>query len=404
MSVVQVVESIVAVDVSEADTATVRRVLDWWRQVRNWGDAVEVACAARLNELVEAEPSLFPERVVADAARVSMNESVRRFDRVKTTTACPELGEVLAAGATSGGHIDVVTGALRGLTSQQERAVVARGAELAAAAAELSRDEFARHVSRCVKQVCADDGVSRLDRQRRHARLRTWTDRDTGMWCLKGEFDPETGARLAARLRAEVEARFHQRTPDTAPDDPVAKQHHLAALALVGLIDGKAGKRGRTELVVVVDAKTLVHGEHPDTFVDVGIDIDLPIETIRRFACDADVFVPVLSAANGINLYHGRNVRVATPEQRRLLRLMYPTCMMPDCAVPFDACQIHHFDFYGRDFGLTNIDRMGPLCRRHHHGAHEGGIQLALDHYRNLTITYPDGTIRTHPPPARKAA
>jgi hypothetical protein len=404
MSMVSLVERIVAVDVSEADTNTVRAVLDWWRQVRNWGDSIEVACANRLNELATVEPSIFPERVVADVTRVSMNEAVRRFDRAKTTTAISELGTALQDGSTSGGHVDVVSAGLRGLSGEQKALLVGRGPQLAAAAASMTRDAFAREVARHIKDVCADDGISRLERQRRNTRLRSWIDRDTGMWCLKGEFDPETGARLAARLRAEVEARFHQRTPDTAPDDPLAKQQHLAALALVGLVEGNSRGKGRTELVVIVDAKTLVDGQHPDTFVDVGIDIDLPIETLRRMACSADVFVPVLSAANGINLYLGRDQRVATPEQRRLLRVMYRTCMMPGCDVAFDDCQIHHVDFYGRDFGLTNINRIGPLCHHHHHGAHEGGIKLALDEHRTLTITYPDGTVRTHPPPQRRAA
>jgi hypothetical protein len=404
MSVVSLVESIVAVDVFEADTTSVRAVLDWWRQVRNWGDGVEVACVARLNELAKAEPMLCPERVVAEAARVSMNESVRRFDRAKTVSTLPELGDALKEGATSGAHLDVVCGAMRGLTAEQKTLLAGRAAELAAAASAMSRDEFAKHVHRHVKEVCADDGISRLERQRRDTRLRTWVDRETGMWCLKGEFDPETGVRLAARLRAEIETRFHARTPDTAPEDPLAKQQHLAALALVALIEGEGGKKGRTELVVTIDARTLVDGEHAGTVADVGIDVDLPVETIRRFACDADVFVPVLSAANGINLYLGRDERVATPQQRRLLRVMYATCMMPGCTVPFDDCQIHHVDFYGRDFGLTDIDRMGPLCHRHHRDVHEGGIKLSLDDHRNLTITHPNGITNTHPPPKRRAA
>jgi hypothetical protein len=185
-----------------------------------------------------------------------------------------------------------------------------------------------------------------------------------------------------------VETMFHQRTPDTAPDDPVAKREHLAALALAVLVRGKGRAKGKTELVVVVDAKTLLEGEHADTFVDVGMDIDLPIETVRRMACSADVFVPVLSAANGVNLYQGRKKRLATEDQRRLLRLLYPTCMMPGCSTPFDDCDIHHIDYFGRDFGLTNIDTQGPLCFRDHDDVHRGRVSLSMDELRNLTVTY----------------
>jgi hypothetical protein len=49
------------------------------------------------------------------------------------------------------------------------------------------------------------------------------------MWCLRGEFDPETGALLAGRLRNTVEALFHDRQPERCPADPLQKQHHLQA-------------------------------------------------------------------------------------------------------------------------------------------------------------------------------
>jgi hypothetical protein len=42
-----------------------------------------------------------------------------------------------------------------------------------------------------------------------------------------------------------------------------------------------------------------------------------------------------------------------------------------------------------------------PTCTKHHHLVHEGGWKLALDPRRNLTITYPDGTIMTTGPPKR---
>jgi hypothetical protein len=63
----------------------------------------------------------------------------------------------------------------------------------------------------------ADDGMAKLERQKRATRLRTWTDRDTGMWCLRGEFDPEAGLLLDRKLQAMVDSLFHDKTPETAP-------------------------------------------------------------------------------------------------------------------------------------------------------------------------------------------
>jgi hypothetical protein len=72
---------------------------------------------------------------------------------------------------------------------------------------------------------------------------------------VKGRFDPVTGVKLAAKFDTAVEALFAEATPDTAPSDPIEKQHHLRALALARLLDGAtSGKPGRGEFVVVIDA------------------------------------------------------------------------------------------------------------------------------------------------------
>lgn len=100
---------------------------------------------------------------------------------------------------------------------------------------------------------CSSSGVTPI--------WRTWVDRDTGMWCLRGEFDPETGALFEARLRTTVETLFRDKQPDTCPTDALSKQHHLRALALVALTAG-TGKRasGRIDMSILIDAETLLQG------------------------------------------------------------------------------------------------------------------------------------------------
>ncbi|MGZ4806726.1 MAG: DUF222 domain-containing protein, partial [Ilumatobacteraceae bacterium] len=352
--------------------------------------------------LARESPSMFPERVAADAGHVSLIEASKGFNRAKTVQTVPELGVALTAGETSGGHVDVVTRAMRDLDDGQRRQLGERGDVLARAAAVQSRDEFARTLRREVRRLCVDDGMARLERQKRATRLRTWTDRDNGMWCLRGEFDPQTGLILDRKLQSMVDSLFNERTPETAPVDPVSKQQHLRALALAALCDGKGGKV-RTELTVLIDATTLLSGEHADTFVDLGVDIDLPVEAIRRMATSAAVLTPVITAANGINLHLGRSKRLASRDQRRILRVMYPTCALPGCTVPFDKTEIHHIDWFGPDNGKTDIDDLAPICHTDHRHIHERRIAVSIDRQRNLTVTYPDGTIMTTGPPKRGA-
>ncbi len=403
MSVAGLVELIAGVDLAGAEQPVIERVLADVRRVRGWLDSVEVAAARRLAELATVSPSMFPERAVADGSRVSLGEASKRFERARTLDTVPELGVALDAGDTSAGHVDVVSRALRGLNPDQRQRLAGRGDVLAAAAAQLPRDEFARAVRNELRRVCTDDGIDRLHRQRQATSLRSWIDRDTGMWCLHGEFDPETGLILDRRLQTMVETLFRETTPDTCPTDPLLKQQHLRALALVALTEGRGNRGARVEFNVLIDAQTLRDGEHDHSVIDCGLDIDLPVETIRRMACTAEVIVPIITASNGTSLHLGREQRTANRAQRRALRVIYRCCAIPGCTVAFDNCQIHHLHWWGRDHGHTDIDVMLPLCHKHHHSVHEGGWHLTLDTHRNLTITYPDGTTITTAPPTIRA-
>ena len=399
---VESVESMAAIDWVAADRSTAAGVLADVRRVRGWLDSVEVAAARRLAELAVESPSMFPEQVAAEAGRVSLAEASKGFERAGTTATIPEMGAVLSEGSTSGGHVDVVTRALRGLTPQQRDRLAERGDVLAAAATLLPRDEFARTVRAEVRRIHSDDGIDRLQQQRRNTSLRTWVDRDTGMWCLRGEFDPETGALLEGRLRNAIEAMFHDHQPDTCPTDSVLKQHHLRALALFGLTAGNGPRSsGRIDMSVLIDAETLLHGEHAHSVIDCGVPIEIPVETLRRWACIAEI-TPIIVGADGVSLYLGRDSRTANRAQRRALRAMYRCCAIPGCSVAFDNCQIHHVWWF-RHGGMTDIDCLVPVCHKHHHLVHEGGWNLNLDARRNLTITYPDGAIMTTGPPSIRA-
>ncbi len=98
-------------------------------------------------------------------------------------------------------------------------------------------------------------------------------------------------------------------------------------------------------------------------------------------------------------LNHGRNRRFATPDQKLALRVMHRSCLFPGCDMPFDRCEQHHLVEY-QHHGNTNLIDLGPVCCRHHHQLHAHNWKLRLDpDTRQLTITYPDGTRRTHPLP-----
>jgi hypothetical protein len=154
---------------------------------------------------------------------------------------------------------------------------------------------------------------------------------------------------------------------------------------------------------ILIDAITLINGKHDHSIIDFGLPIDLPIETIRRMACDADI-TPIIVGADGVHLHLGNTARLANRQQRRALRAMYRGCAVPGCAVAWDHIIIHHLTYFTRDRGPTDIENLLPLCTKHHHHAHEDGWQYSLAADRTLTITLPDGTTQCHDPPKTLAA
>jgi hypothetical protein len=116
-------------------------------------------------------------------------------------------------------------------------------------------------------------------------------------------------------------------------------------------------------------------------------------------ACEGDI-VPVVLGSAGEVLDVGRRSRLATPQQRRALRVMYRTCWIPGCDVPFDRCTMHHLRPWEQG-GPSDIDNLRPTCNRHHHALHEGGWKVEADGWW-AAIVLPDGTrLDTGPPRAR---
>ena len=327
-------------------------------------------------------------------------------------------------------------------------------------------------------------------------RLRSWTDRDTGMVIVRAEFDPESGMVLLSRVDAIADRMFHAAMPDECPTGD-AKQDYLRAAALLQLVqrrqttnartpapadlasdtedeaeaateaevdttvettveaevevdttvettgeadlafegdvDGNVARSGlggvgltgtidagavpadrpdpdldsgveltmfdnRCEMIIVIDWQTIRDGLHEHSIIANAHNIDLPVESYRRMACNAAI-IPAVLDSNGVVLDLGRTARLATKHQRRALLAMYDTCAIPGCTVNARHCEPHHILWWQR-LGDTDLGNLVPICSTHHHNVHEGGWQLAMHRNRSLTITYPDGATQHTGPPA----
>ena len=435
-------------DIESFDRDGVNAGLEVCSRARGLVDATRARLARRSVVLAQACPSMLAEAEadIAVASRSSRSDAGRDVQRAAALDEVPELEPALAAGEVSVGHVDVLQRALKRLQPEQRELLAGDGARLAAIAARSTPEEFDRILKREVARLDRREGEDTLGRQQRANRLRWWTDADTGMVRLAGEFDPESGLLLMGRIENTVEAMFHAGVPDDCPAGE-GRQDYLRAMALIALLKGQqrqsapasdntdstgvtdptttttetstarsthsgpfwdgdlAAAGDRAEVIVVIDLDTLLNGLHDRSIIDNGHGVDLPVETYRRLACEAAI-IPVVLNGDGVALDEGRQRRLATRSQRRALRAMYATCAIPGCRVNARHCEPHHVTFFTGGFGPTDLANLLPVCSRHHHALHEGGWKVAMHADRSLTITYPDGTVQTTGPPGhqRRAA
>ncbi|MFZ9481813.1 MAG: HNH endonuclease signature motif containing protein [Ilumatobacteraceae bacterium] len=405
---------------ARGDVRVCRAELDAVRAVRGMLDAHEIAVLRLLDDATAGGRGPSPDEELAAAAKKSTGSADKVRRRQKVADDVPELGLALEDGDTTGERLDHVARATAGMTTAERERFAQHGARLRDAARDLSEREFRLLVDRLAGQARADDGADRLEKQRRAQRLRSWRDHD-GMFCVSGRFDPESGLAIEATLRRTVESMFHTGIPDNAPLDPIDRQQFLNAVALARLMTGSNASSGANtannstgstggfapgtgpDITVIIDERTFTEGRHEGSRFEVGFDLTdngLPVQTIRRWACLNGV-TPAIVGATGTRLLLGRRQRLASRDQRRALRVLYPTCALCDTA--FENCEIHHLHPWEHG-GATDIDNLLPLCVKHHHLAHEGGWHLQLQADRTLRVTRPGGIVTDHGPPTARAA
>lgn len=366
------------------------------------------AADARLTQALAPQVS-FPEKTIADCTRESLRDAAKSKERSDTLGKVPGFADALDGATVTAAHVDAITSKAKPLTDEQRAEYFDRVAGLVDVASTATVEEFRKRLALEARATERDDGMDRLDRQRRKTGLRVWTDGD-GMWRFDGRFDPLSGAQLDARLEAAVQAMFAEATPETCPSDPVLKQQHLRALAFQRLIlEGGAGigRPGRPELIIVADADAPNGAGGPT--VDWGIPVEVPTRLLAEMCDDGNADVHTVIVRNGVVLHApgeldlGRTTRLANRAQRRALRALYASCAVPGCSVRYSRCKLHHIHWW-RYGGRTDLSNLLPLCAHHHSKAHDSGWNLLLGPNRELTITFPDGTIHNTGPPSRRAA
>jgi hypothetical protein len=130
---------------------------------------------------------------------------------------------------------------------------------------------------------------------------------------------------------------------------------------------------------VHVDQSALVNGKGRS---------GLPLESVRRIACDSDKVV-IVEDDQGEPLNVGRKTRIVPTAIKRALRARDRGCVFPGCRNTrfVDAHHIQHWSAGGE----TSVDNLVLLCSRHHRLVHEGGYGIDKDYRDRWMFKRPDG-------------
>ena len=375
-----------------------RRLRDLAR-LRAWIDAAEVKTLRRQKQLA-AEGHGEPAGVAA--ARNTGRSARGSRTATEREATCDQLSgfeDALAGGEVSAEYIDVVATVAGRLDDATRAEFLACEAELLAHAQRDSVDIFGRRCRQLAKQLQAQRATSdaeELDRQREASNVRRWVDKVTGIHHTHLEMDPVRDAAFWGAVNAQL-ARLR------ATDQQGANRTSFPQLQVNAVVDavsaGKAGSRV-PEIGILVDYAVLAADAAAAGLCTVNSSgvcessdgVPLPASSVRRLACDADVY-PVVMGTDSVPVDMGRSKRTVTPEQRKALAAMHRTCGHLECMVGFEATRVHHVKFWTRDEGPTDIDNLLPLCETHHHLVHEGGWTLTMTPDRVATWRLPDGTL-----------
>ncbi len=371
----------------------------WWSTERLAGlrelERVVREAHAAMAAVIAAMPDTRDKTTaIARACGVSAGEALVRKEVAAVCDSFPRAGELLRCGLVSSEHLAAF-----------ERVMTRQGAEqLLDRAAVQTPEEFRVTVEQFRLDGEHGDDVAKRQRAQRYLRF---FDGPEGMVGFKGLLPPVEGKALKDSLAAMVDSKWRREHPDRAKTlgghggDGHEQRMADALLGALGIgsfygldrdtsessgppdpsDDPEAGgvtpstaptavRTGKPAVVIVFNVerwKATLIGQGP-----------IPVTPSLFDQTRAELYYLFENMAGEIMKFD-RARRDPTPLQRLAIIARDQRCVYPECMVWADRCQIHHFDEVHLDFGATNVDRMGPLCDRHHPHVHSEELVLERD-------------------------
>jgi hypothetical protein len=330
-------------------------------------------------------------RTVEELVRVTTGATAREAStavRVGDLIASAGAGEALMPWLESVGHaagagtlsVSAADAIRVGLGEPAEGApadVLAAAAErLVAEAAMLDADRLQRR-ARELRDELDEAGIADRERRLRDSRSLKAFALPDGRGRIVWTLDPESWA-IASEVRDRVLSpriggpRFVD--PDTAEmagritDDPRTNEQIASDVFLELLRVGAEVQPDRllgtgAPAVRVLVTETALRARTGHGHIE-GSDVPISIETVERVACAHGV-QSVVFDETGAGLDLGREQRLYSSRQRRVMAARDGGCRWNGCERPPSWCEAHHIEFW-KDGGRTDVDDGLLLCRHHH--------------------------------------
>jgi Domain of unknown function (DUF222)/HNH endonuclease len=242
----------------------------------------------------------------------------------------------------------------------------------------------ARVEERCRELRCGTV-ASTDDALRAQARRGVWMRRDEarGTMVITVELPLETGELVDKALDKAMETAAIPGREFKDESWTAQRADAFVALAKDYLSGGTEGAGGTPD-----NYQVTVHVDESALRGNAGGRSGLPIESVRRIACDSDLIV-LVEDSHGNPLSVGRKTRIVPTAIKRALWARDRGCRFPGCGRKrfVDAHHVVHWSTGGE----TSLGNLMLLCSKHHALLHEGGFTIEKDYRGRWFFRNADG-------------
>ncbi len=350
-----------SVPVRRASLAGLQEQIRTASRVESQARALRMEAAA---ELDRRQGQSRAEETVRKQSGQSIRSSRSEVETAQKLKALPDAKKAFGDGEITFGHVKIIANTADRVQIDER--------ELVEKAKVQPVDVFARTARQHEQERSEDDGMSRLEAQRRARKAGIKTDPSDGMTVLWARFDPVTGARIKNVLSAKTGALWREEDPHNRPSPEQRMADALAELLHqpAGTERDKKPKAPKSTLLLIAHYDIGEQNIHNATMAD---GTPVPVAVFKDMACREGKVVPAIFDTKGRPLWMGRGPRLATRAQRLALIARDRRCV--GCGTDPAWCQAHHVIPWEAN-GPTDIDNLCLLCSRCHHQVHDEGWQI----------------------------